>query len=73
MTTEENKEFQTEKAPLFAFDPIVVVMDVCKHWLMILVLALAVGVGAYILTDMSYKPIYQTSATMVFYRCSKPC
>ena len=65
MTTEENKEFQTEKAPLFAFDPIVVVMDVCKHWLMILVLALAVGVGAYILTDMSYKPIYKTSATMV--------
>ena len=65
MTTEEQKEFQMEKAPLFAFDPIVVFLDVCKHWLAILVMALAIGVGAYILTDMSYTPIYKTSATLV--------
>ena len=65
MATEEQKEFQTEKASLFAFDPVVVVMDVCKHWLTVLVLALVVGVGAYILTDMSYSPLYRTSATMV--------
>lgn len=62
---EEQKEFQTEKSSLFAFDPIVVVMDVCRHWLLILIMALVIGVGAYILTDLSYTPTYKTSATMV--------
>ena len=65
MAREEQKEFQTEKIPLFAFDPIVVVLDVCRHWLLILTLALAIGVGAYIVTDLSYTPVYKTSATMV--------
>ena len=65
MEMEEQKEFQTEKSGLFAFDPIVVAMDVCKHWLLILVMALAIGVGAYILTDLSYTPTYRTSTTLV--------
>ena len=61
----ENKEFQTEKLPVFVFDPIVVVMDVCRRWLLVLALAVAVGVGSYILTDMTYVPAYNSSATVV--------
>ena len=46
---EEQKEFQTEKSSLFAFDPIVVVMDVCRHWLLILIMALIKPVSAYVM------------------------
>ena len=61
----ENKEFQTENIPVFPFDPIVVVMDVCRRWLLILALAAVVGVGSYILTDAAYAPVYRASATVV--------
>ena len=61
----ENKEFQTENIPVFPFDPIVVVMDVCRRWLLILALAVAVGVAAYIFTDLTYTPTYSSSATLV--------
>lgn len=47
------------------FDPIVVVRDVMKHWLVIILAALAVGVGSYIMTDMEYEPRYQAKATFV--------
>ena len=65
MVKEEQKKFQTEKMPLIAFDPMVVIQDVLKQWLLILVMALVMGVGAYIVTDMSYSPVYQSSATLV--------
>lgn len=47
------------------FDPIVVVRDVLKQWLLIVLIALSVGVGAFILTDMRYEPRYQSKATFV--------
>lgn len=50
---------------LLSFDPIVVLRDVLKHWLTIVLIALAVGVGSYILTDMEYAPKYQSKATFV--------
>lgn len=62
----ENKnEFHNEDLGLLTFDPIVIVGDVVKRWLLVLTVALAVGVGAYILTDLTYQPSYSTQTTFV--------
>ena len=45
-------------------DPIAVVMDVLKHWLTIVMILLAVGIGTYILTDLCYEPQYQVRVTL---------
>ena len=65
MAKEEQKEFREKVSSLISFEPTVVIYDVVRHWLVILVVALAIGVGAYILTDLSYSPVYQSSATLV--------
>lgn len=62
---DKNKEFQTQENGLLPFDPIILVRDVCKRWLVILVAAVIVGVAAYIVTDISYTPSYQTNTTLV--------
>ena len=62
---EHNNEIRGEESAFLPFDPIVVVRDVVKHWLLILLIALSVGVGAFILTDMDYEPRYQSQATFV--------
>lgn len=62
----ENKtELNMADGGLLSFDPIVLVQDVIKRWLVIVLAALVVGVGAYILTDMSYEPSYRTTTTFV--------
>ena len=60
-----NNEIHTGEGSLLPFDPIVVVRDVLKRWLSILLIALTVGVGSFILTDMSYEPRYQAKVTFV--------
>lgn len=60
---ENTNELHT--AGLLSFDPIVLVLDVAKRWLVILLAALMVGVGAYIYTDNSYKPQYRTNTIFV--------
>ena len=62
---EHTNEMHTSPQSLLPFDPIVVVRDVLKNWLVILLAALMVGVGSYILTDMEYAPRYQAKATLV--------
>lgn len=62
---ENTNEFRGTEQDLFLFDPIVVVHDVLKHWLTILLIALSVAVGSFILTDMHYEPRYQSQATFV--------
>ena len=47
------------------FDPIVIIRDVLKHWLVIVLVALMVGVGVYIYTDASYEPVYRTNTVFV--------
>ena len=36
-----------------------------KQWLLIVLAALMVGVGSYIITDSGYEPVYQTKTTFV--------
>ena len=53
------------EASLLTFDPIVLIQDVAKRWLAVVLAALVLGVGAYIKTDLSYTPVYQTTTTFV--------
>ena len=62
---EKTNEFHNGSAGLLSFDPIIPVQDVLKRWLIILLAAVMVGVGAYILEDASYQPSYQTSTVFV--------
>ena len=47
------------------FDPIIVIQDVCKRWMLILLAALVVGFGAYVYADLSYTPQYTLTTTYV--------
>jgi capsular exopolysaccharide synthesis family protein len=62
---EYTNETQRREGGFLLFDPIVVVRDVLKHWAVILLITLALGVGAYIMTDASYAPQYQSKVTFV--------
>ena len=54
-----------QSARLLPFDPIVLVQDVLKRWLVVVLAALAVGIGTYIHTDATYAPAYRTTTTFV--------
>ena len=62
---EKINELHTNGAGLLPFDPIVLVRDVLKRWLLIVLAAVMVGVGAYISEDTSYTPSYRTNAIFV--------
>lgn len=62
---ETTKTSQTENTSLLPFDPIVLLRDVAKRFLVIVLAALVVGVGTYIVTDTKYSPVYQTQTTFV--------
>lgn len=47
------------------FDPIVVVRDIFRRWLVIVMAAIVVGVGSYISTDLRYDPVYSSTTTYV--------
>ena len=55
----------TSQEGLLSFDPIVLLLDVAKRWLLIVLVAVMAGVGTYILKDASYQPAYKTTATFV--------
>lgn len=62
---EKTNELHTTGAGLLPFDPIVLVRDVLKRWLIIVLAALMVGVGTYIVKDSSYVPVYKTNTVFV--------
>ena len=64
MKTEEMEMTPYEKS-LLPFDPMVLVLDACKKWLLVVVAALVVGVAAYVYTDSGYVPRYASSCTLV--------
>lgn len=65
MTQNENKH--TDGWALLKFDPIVLVRDVAKRWLLILLVVLIAGMAAYIYETATYAPVYNTSITYVTY------
>lgn len=50
---------------LLSFDPIIVVQDVCKRWLVIVLAAMLVGIATYIRADLSFSPVYTSTTTYV--------
>jgi capsular exopolysaccharide synthesis family protein len=62
---QNTKDFEYETPGLLPYDPIILVLDVLRRWLLVLVVAVVVGVGTYIAADMMYQPEYETSATLV--------
>jgi len=62
---DNTNEFHTSGAGFLPFDPIVLVQDVLKRWLVILLAAILAGVCAYISADMAYTPVYKSHAVFV--------
>lgn len=50
---------------LLSFDPIVLLQDVLRRWLIVVLAVATVGVGSYISTDSAYVPQYQTNTIFV--------
>ncbi|MBR7178941.1 MAG: P-loop NTPase [Oscillospiraceae bacterium] len=64
MKPEEN-ELNPYQKTLLPFDPIVLAREAAGKWILVLVIAVIVGMFAYIYTDSMYVPFYRTSATLV--------
>ena len=62
---DNTNELNTAQSGLLSFDPIVLIQDVAKRWLLIILVAAIVGVGTYIKIDSDYKPVYQSTTTFV--------
>lgn len=62
---ENMKEKNTSESGLLAFDPIVLIRDLLKRWLLVVAVSIVVGAGAYILSDLTYQPQYRTYTTFV--------
>ena len=58
----ENSEGGIE---LLSYDPVVVVLDVLRHWVLILIAALLAGMAAFVGTELTYQPQYSTQTTFV--------
>ena len=62
---ENTAEKNMAESGILPFDPIVLVQDVLKRWMIVVLAVVAVGVSTYIISDMRYEPVYQTNTTFV--------
>ena len=62
---QEKFEEQTGEIQLLNIDPIVVLRDVAKRWYVILAAVILVSMGAYVVSDVTYRPDYTTTTTFV--------
>ncbi|MBR4863370.1 MAG: polysaccharide biosynthesis tyrosine autokinase [Oscillospiraceae bacterium] len=62
---EKKKEFQAEEYGLLPYDPIVIVIEVLRRWLLILMVTVLVGTAVFTVSDFRYTPKYRASATLV--------
>ena len=61
----EEKELNPYQKSLLPFDPVVLFLDACRKWVLVLVIALIAGMAAYVYTDSGYVPWYESSCTLV--------
>ena len=59
----KTKEFHTSS--FLPFDPLILLLDILKRWLLVILAAATVGVGAYIVADTTYEPVYRTNTVFV--------
>lgn len=63
---EERMETEnSEGIELLSYDPFVVLLDVLKHWFIVLMVALLAGMGSFVATELRYTPQYTTHTTFV--------
>lgn len=62
---EKKNEFTQKESAVLPYDPIVLLLDILKHWRLVLTIALVILVAGYIFLDQSYKPVYKSDATLV--------
>ncbi len=61
----DNQKTSRESLGFLPFDPIVLVQDVAKRWLLILLVVVFAGTCSYIWSDIRYVPQYKTTTTFV--------
>lgn len=59
---QEPHPYENEILP---YDPVVILRDVLRKWLLILSVAIIAGVCAFVVTESTYEPVYQSDATLV--------
>ena len=64
MKPEEN-ELNPYQKSLFPFDPIVLLLDAGRKWVLVLVVSLIAAMAAYVYADSMYGPWYSTQSTLV--------
>ncbi len=62
---EEKTTQQETQVELLSYDPFVVVVDVLRHWYLIVAAVLIAAQAAYVYTEMRYRPQYTTTTTFV--------
>ena len=62
---EKTTQMHSEQTGFQSLDLFSILTDVAKRWLVIVAVTLLVGVASYIVTDLSYAPVYKTNTTFV--------
>ncbi len=62
---QEEKEMNPYQKELVPFDPMILIHEALKKWLLVVVAAVIAGMLAFIYTDSGYVPYYSTSCTLV--------
>ncbi len=61
----EKENNSRESLGFLPFDPLVLLQDVAKRWLLILLVVVLVGTCTYIYSDIRYTPQFKSNATLV--------
>lgn len=61
----ENNAKQTDRSQLLTIEPVTILRDVLRRWYWIVAAALLAGMAAYVVSGVSYEPVYRTDTTFV--------
>ena len=62
---DNENQMQTFDQSFLPYDPIVLLLDAARKWLLVVVIAVICGIAAFIYTDSGYVPVYRTESTLV--------
>ena len=62
---DKNQNFTPQEKGFLKYDPVVILRDIAKRWLLILILVVIVAMVTYIITDQFFAPSYRTGTTLV--------
>ena len=61
----QDHEYRTEQSSLRTLAPVPLLLDIVRRWYLIIIVTLLVAMGAYMVSDATYKPVYTTNTTFV--------